>query len=149
MPPSAITGTRIAVDDTILLTNNTPNEMTFEEFRANAFEKYRMLAFMTAGELEAREMAEEVAAVATQQQQNPPSSYNGNISGDIVDSDDEEVVSRPVQQSDKKKRIAVSPTINTKAALADVYEMFSQPLSCEQYDEEDETVKSAKNMGRC
>ncbi|KAJ3089502.1 hypothetical protein HK102_006235 [Quaeritorhiza haematococci] len=46
----------------------------------------------------------------------------------------------------RKGKMAVSPTINTKAALADVFEMFSQPLQCEMkqemYAEEDETISS-------
>jgi hypothetical protein len=41
----------------------------------------------------------------------------------------------------KKPKNVASPTINTKAAMEDVFEMFNQPISTHVWEDEDETIR--------
>ncbi|OLL25090.1 Checkpoint serine/threonine-protein kinase BUB1 [Neolecta irregularis DAH-3] len=65
------------------------------------------------------------------------------------------VKSSPNSNSDFIKRKAASPTINTKEAMADIIDIFSQPLKCDRSDydssvedEEDLTRYGADNMSQ-
>ncbi|KAK9720549.1 protein kinase, variant 2 [Basidiobolus ranarum] len=54
----------------------------------------------------------------------------------------------PFTESNFKKKSLPSPTINTKAALADILEIFNQPLKCEQYDSDEEYLLMDKGVDK-
>lgn len=55
---------------------------------------------------------------------------------------DNESIDKNYRKKEKDTKHCASPTINTKAAMQDVFEMFSKPLSSSVWEDEDETISA-------
>ncbi|KAL1924284.1 uncharacterized protein VTP21DRAFT_7319 [Calcarisporiella thermophila] len=80
---------------------------------------------------------EEPPAALLREEINEPRKNNIKLE-DELDMTINGLPSTPVKSSSKLSRGISSPTINTKAALADIMEIFNQPLKHEQFSSEDE-----------
>ncbi|ORX89967.1 hypothetical protein K493DRAFT_336328 [Basidiobolus meristosporus CBS 931.73] len=105
---------KLAADLDLFYSQN--EELCFEEMRAK-LSKYKSSTSTAKSSRPSERFLNSKSAEAAGQKIQPEKAFN---------------------ESSTKKKSVPSPTINTKAALADILEIFNQPLKCEQFDSDDD-----------